>query len=119
MYKTKQKQAILDLFKENNTLTFNAHEIINKLINFTSKATIYRQLDKLCNDGIINKFYNEKENIYEYQYVNKTHDCHQHLHLKCNKCGKIIHLQNNIINEINFKIDYSHSLIYGTCNDCL
>ena len=119
MYNTKQKNAILNVFKENSNKSFNAKEIISILNKNSSKATIYRQLDQFCNQKILNKYYNESACCYEFSLNDKNHDCNNHLHLKCNKCGNIIHLKNHLINDSDIKIDYEHSLLYGTCNNCL
>ena len=117
-YNTKQRQIIIDFFQNNNNKSINAKEIESFLFSSISKATLYRLLDNLTKEGIINKYYNEISNSYEYQLVDK--DCANHLHMKCNICGKITHLHEFKIDEkIHFSIDYSHSLLYGTCLNCL
>ena len=52
--------------------------------------------------------------------------CEQHLHLKCVKCGKIIHLECHFMEEISHHIEESHgftlqcknSILYGICKEC-
>ena len=49
-----------------------------------------------------------------------------HLHLKCVKCGKIIHLECHFMEEISHHIEESHgftlqcknSILYGVCKEC-
>ena len=121
MYKTKQKENILNLLKNNNEKTLSAIEIIRLLNLKVSKATIYRQLDSLFRKNIINRYYNESTNRYEYSY-SIDEKCSYHLHLKCNKCGMIYHLNDkitrSITSDLNFNIDFNNSLIYGICQKC-
>ena len=61
-----------------------------------------------------------------YQYVEPGRGCEQHLHLKCVKCGKIIHLECHFMEEISHHIEESHgftlqcknSILYGVCKEC-
>lgn len=118
-YNTKAKKLILDTLNENSSKSLSAMEIKNILIDKISKATLYRLLDILSKENIINKFYNEQLNCYQYQIV-LNNECHHHLHLKCDLCGKILHLTDYKLNiENNFLIDFSHSIIHGTCKNCL
>ena len=58
--------------------------------------------------------------------VPKGRDCSKHYHLKCNTCGKLIHLDCEIMatftthmeNEHGFAIDLERTLLYGICVDC-
>ena len=89
-------------------------------------TTIYRYLDKLAKDGTVIKYVAEKGCQAAYQYVEPGRGCEQHLHLKCVKCGKIIHLECHFMEEISHHIEESHgftlqcknSILYGICRDC-
>ena len=118
-YQTKQKEIILNTFKDHNNESLTAKDLLLYINESVSKATLYRIIDNLVKDNIINKYYNEISNSYEYQYIGNSNDCHNHLHLKCNKCGKIYHLDNMFNNKLSFSIDYTHSLLYGTCSVCI
>ena len=123
MYNTNNKQLLLNVFNENKNKTFTAIELIELLKDKMNKATIYRQLIKLENKNEIIKFYNNKDDIYEYQLYQH---CSQHLHLKCKKCGKIIHLKceetdgflQHIQNHHGFSVDKETTVIYGLCKEC-
>ena len=60
-----------------------------------------------------------------YQY-NDTAVCSEHYHLKCIKCGGIIHLdcsfminmEQHIEENHNFWVDNSKTIIYGICEKC-
>jgi len=123
-YNTKQRQILLDTFKNNKNKSFNAKDLLLLLSNDLSKATLYRELDSLEKENIINKYFNQVNNSFEYQYNNIEEHCNSHLHMKCLTCGRVIHLHgllNKEItnNEISFKVDFTHSLIMGTCKECL
>ena len=123
MYNTNNKQILLDIFKENNDRTFTATQLIELLKDKMNKATIYRQLIKLEENNEIIKFYNSSDDIYEYQLYQH---CNQHLHLKCTKCGKIVHLKcdetdaflNHIEKHHGFSVDKETTIIYGLCKEC-
>ncbi|MDD3392523.1 MAG: transcriptional repressor [Bacilli bacterium] len=126
-YKTKQKELILQFLKENKDKCLTVKEIKT---NFDLKqiiigqTTIYRYLSNLEEQGIISKYINNVDNSSSYQYI--TDDCHLHFHLKCIKCGKIIHLEclklndleKHIIEKHDFKIDNFKTVIYGLCSKC-
>ena len=123
MYKTKQRDKLIEFLKENHNKAYTASMLIDALSNEMNKATIYRKLKTLEDEGIIRKsFDNEKNvNIYEYAF-----DCHNHLHLQCIKCGKIIHLECGIADEFShhiyeehgFMINNNESTLYGICEEC-
>ena len=123
MYSTDHKKALIDLFSNNQDKIYSANNLINEFNGKINKATIYRQLLSLEGENIIRKTYNEKTNTYEYQYAR---DCFNHLHLRCIKCGKIIHLEckevlefiTHIENEHEFKVDLYQSTLSGYCNKC-
>lgn len=115
-YNTKQKEKILEILKDNENESMSAKEIIE---NFNMpKATTYRTLESLFENKIINRYYNEHTNAYEYQYISPSLNCNFHLHLKCDNCGKIYHLYNNFGNNMPFIINFKSSVIHGKCVHC-
>lgn len=123
-YNTKQRECIIEYLKDNSNKFVKAEDIENyiKKCNLNiSQATIYRTLKKLEDDEVVIV---EVKNLTKYyQYANKS--CENHYHLKCSKCGKLIHFEcedfNKIIKHIadehKFSID-AKSIIYGICNEC-
>lgn len=124
MYNTEKKKLLIDLFENNQNKNFQATELVEDLKKEMNKATIYRQLQKLEESKIIRKVYNEATKSYEYQYAN---NCSNHLHLKCIKCGSLIHLNcseadlfiNHILNTHGFSINQFSSSINGLCKECI
>ena len=53
-------------------------------------------------------------------------ECAEHIHLKCKKCGQILHLEDeeaekNLVaamEKCHFKVDEAQSLIVGVCEKC-
>lgn len=124
-YNTKQRELIMECLKNNLDKCITVEQIEKYLIERNLKVgivTIYRYLDKLNKEGLVNKYISEKGNQTSYQYLDNDH-CNNHFHLKCTNCGKIIHLDCNEINchikeEHNFDVDNSKTIIYGKCINC-
>ena len=94
-YKTKAKDYILEYIKNNKERRFSVNDIQEYLIENDiniNLTTIYRNLDKLSLNGILLKFKNTKEDFNVYQYNEPGAGCHEHLHIECSKCGKILHI---------------------------
>ena len=94
-YATASRRKILEYLKNSNDHTVTAADVDEYLREHDSEVnitTIYRYLDKLAKDGTVIKYVAEKGCQAAYQYVEPGRGCEQHLHLKCVKCGKIIHL---------------------------
>ena len=130
-YKTKQRSRILDYIKENKNAHITADTIIDhfkKCENPVSKATVYRYLDNLVEENIIRKFLSPDANQAAcYQYVEDNIECEKHYHMKCTKCGNLVHLDcdelielsNHILKEHKFKLDPCRTILYGVCENCM
>lgn len=128
-YNTKTKKIIVDYLKSNIENTYSIKDIeaylksIGILINIT---TIYRNLEKLYMENYLMKYVSNNGKNITYQYVNNIDNCISHLHLQCIKCGKIIHLdcdymediKKHIINTHKFNLDCEKSILYGLCEKC-
>ncbi len=122
-YKTKQKDLILNEIK-NRKSEFKAQDIYEYLNKEVGLTTIYRLIDKLVKEGLLNKTIGN-DNIAYYQYLEKC-EHENHFYLKCEKCGNIIHvdcdciteLMSHIAREHKFKINSEHIIINGICEKC-
>ena len=101
-YKTNNKQSILN-YIINYSGSFSAGDIYSLMKDNNENiglTTIYRYLDD-C-------------------------DCENHFYLKCNSCGKVIHIDcshintfsKHIMKDHDFLIDKNNLFISGICNDC-
>ena len=130
VYRTKQSREILDVIKKTGNEHITASMIKRKLEDRgsdVSLATIYRQLEKLEDDGIVRKFFLDGKAAACFQYSgdNDLH-CESHFHLKCEECGKLIHLRCSLLDEVEehilrdhgFSVNPLKTVFYGLCADC-
>ncbi len=129
-YKTKQRDTILKYMTDHQ----DAHVTVNTISDYLSEqgtpvgtATIYRHLEKLVESGRVRKYTVDSGTGACFQYVSEDRLCHEHFHLKCEKCGKLIHLECSFMKELSehilaghgFEIDPRRTVFYGSCRDCL
>ena len=128
-YATNSRRKILDFLKSNSDRTVTAADIDQYLkrngdaVNIT---TIYRYLDKLLAEHVIIKYADAGSERAVYQYSGEMGHCVQHLHLKCVKCGRILHLdcgfmdefRNHLKEDHKFRLLCEGDLLHGICGDC-
>ena len=120
---SKQREAILDIMKENRTHP-TAEEIYKLVLEKEpqiSKSTVYRNINILVDLGKIRKL-NMTVGPDRYDYLYKEHS-----HAICEKCGKIFDfyydidrnkLSSELLKQIEENIDINSIIIYGICEDC-
>jgi len=126
-YMTNHKRQILDFLSQHRDRHFTVEEIIDALSEGEkkpAKSTVYRQVSALMEDGVIRRFESAESDSFVYQYAVGI-DCAHHFHLKCSRCGKLIHLHCDALREVRAHILREHgfligggSVIYGICADC-
>ena len=128
-YVTKTRNLILKYILDHKNNQFSATDISdfmqveNCQINLT---TVYRNLDKLTEEGTLIRYKYADDNCCMYQYAGDSDKCQHHLHMKCQNCGKIFHLECDFMNEISkhlledhgFILDCKGSVMIGSCEDC-
>ena len=128
-YTTTSRRKILAFLQSRQDQTVTAADIDRYLKEENSEVnltTIYRYLDKLTREGVLMKYVAQKGSQAAYQYVEQGHGCEEHLHLKCIRCGRIIHLDCGFMKEIREHIQKDHgfalqcrdSILYGVCSSC-
>ncbi len=128
-YMTEQRKVLLSFLKENTDRQFSIEEIcvgVNKKGGRDiSLSAVYRNIAKLVEGGHARRFMRDGSRTVVYQYVN-CHDCEKHLHMKCVKCSKILHMDDEAtetmlvaaLKKSNFKIDERKTMLYGVCDSC-
>lgn len=121
---TKQKQLIVSILKEaNRPLSINdIYKIIIKDLPRIAKSTIYRNIDLLLNQNLIEKHnFNDNEIFYLYK---ENRDDHTHF-LRCDDCKSVYNLPSCPIREIEDSIEAEgfiikeHQIqITGICKNC-
>lgn len=128
-YNTKQKAAILRCVENTKGQHFTIDSLCEKLFEngvSVGRTTVYRYLERLSDEGILRKYSAALGESVCYQYVEVKQHCHEHFHLKCEKCGSLIHMEceelEGIIEHINshhgFKLNPLKTVIYGICEGC-
>ncbi len=128
-YKTRSRNVIVEYLKENADRRFTAKDIIDAISDEgknVNRTTIYRNLERLCQEGRLVKYKEADINATCYQYSEEHKACHEHIHAQCSECGKIFHLKNEIFNsarkkmrsEYGIDIDYGKTVIIGICDEC-
>ena len=129
-YNTKQQELILNYLKQNHEKDLSAQMIVNYIIKKNkqcSQTTVYRQLKRLVEEGVVDKYYIDSNSVSSYYKYIKDNKCKEHFHFRCEKCGKTMHLENNDLEKIEtalekeykVKLDPSKTVLYGKCNGCI
>lgn len=121
---TKQKQLILSIMKETDR-PMSINEIYAQVVLTLpkiAKSTIYRNIDSLLNQSLIDKYHlNDNEIFYKIKADSKEH---KHFVI-CDDCKKVfdlpscpIHALENAMEEEGFIIKEHQIQITGLCKAC-
>lgn len=131
-YKTKQSSELLDYLKTIEGEHFCVADIYDhfqKEGKNIGTTTIYRQLERLVDEGLVTKYVLDPGSPACFEYVSP--DKHVHggvcFHLRCEICGRLIHLEcdelsdisGHIMEEHGFRIDPMRTVFYGICESCM
>ena len=125
-YSTKQQQAVLHCLEARQAESLTANDLAEELRrsgNPVGLATIYRQLDRLEAAGRIHKVTTEEGAVYQYCPHPDDHSCFL---LRCEDCGRIVHLDCGHLEELThhletthqFRIDLRRTTLTGRCHRC-
>lgn len=89
-------------------------------------ATIYRRLERLVEEGSVRKYILETGESACYEYIGSQNACAKHFHCKCEKCGRLIHLdceelqfiRSHLLEHHGFDWNAGRTVFYGVCADC-
>lgn len=124
---TPQRRAILNeiINNEGNHLTAEElYDLVKVGCPEIGLATVYRTVQLLEEMGVVCKLdLDDGRSRYELCHQD---DSHQHHHLICNGCGKVIEVQGDLLDEIEEVIEKkykftieNHTLkFYGLCSEC-
>ena len=122
-YSTKQQQAVLRCLESRESEALSAQELGREGFS-VGLATIYRQLERLEEAGVVHKVNTESGAFYLYcSHGEGRRDCFL---LKCQRCGRIRHLDCNHLKDLyehletahHFRIDPRRTLFTGLCEEC-
>lgn len=133
-YQTEGRRRLLSFLLDHPDRQYTVDEIRDALDETAAakgntaragKSSLYRQLSQLCEDGTVRKFRSDTQSSFVYQLMSHT-DCQHHFHLKCLACGKLVHLECGLSEELlehigkdhHFRVDSGRSILYGFCEGC-
>lgn len=126
-YTTKQRQAVLTCLSARQEELISVCELAEDLRrsgNPVGIATIYRQLEKLEQAGHIHKVITEEGAFYQYcDHASADRECFL---LRCEGCGRILHLDcshlrplyDHLEQEHHFLINTRETMFTGLCDVC-
>lgn len=129
-YSTISHTKIMKYLSDNRDKVVTVNDIdeyLEKQGTKVNSSTIYRYLNKLSDSGQVMKYVARKGEMSTFQYIgDKVNSCKEHLHLRCVRCGRIIHLDCGFMDEISkhimehhgFELQCESSVLYGICGEC-
>ena len=130
-YKTKQREEIIEYLKAvpgDHITVSDVYDYFKNKGNSMGQTTVYRQLERLVDEGLVNKYIVDSNTPACFEYMDpEVHASGTCFHCKCEKCGRLIHLHCEEMDEMaghlklehGFSIDPRRTVIYGVCDDCI
>lgn len=125
---TAQRKNIIDIILKNEDKHFNCEDIYDEIREIDSNiglATIYRTLKIFVGLDILTELnFGDGSIRYDIKCLN---DGHNHHHLVCTKCGKIIEVKDDSLEDLEreieeiygFQVENHKCKFTGICKDCL
>lgn len=128
-YNTRQREAIVAYLRQQSDRYLTAAHIAAHFAQEKvpiGRTTLYRQLDKLLQQGLVEKYFFWEDSRAYFQYAKKDGNEQQHIHLKCQQCGKVMNLKQNVVPRLYnsvlrnsaFEMDIAKTVLYGKCGNC-
>ncbi len=130
-YRTKQRQILLSYLESIPGVHITAGDVCDyfeKRGTAIGQTTVYRQLERLVDEGVVNKYIIDGNSPACFEFVPDRvhHERETCYHAKCEKCGKLIHLNCEEIAGIRthlqehhqFLMDMQRTVFYGVCEAC-
>ncbi len=127
-YNTRQKRELLSFLQTHGAESYSVDDLMIEMLKTGEKigrSTVYRNLEQLSEQGKVRKYQNARGMIC-YQYVENSEDCHSHFHMMCKTCGKLFHVNCNLMQQLSghiyshhhFRLDSCETILVGMCADC-
>lgn len=126
---TNQRKVVFEILNEKQEDHLSPEEIYEHIKDIYPEiglATIYRTLQLFEEIGLVYKL-NFDDGCYRYEILSQNDkEIHQHHHLICKKCGKIIEVKEDLMNSLeeiiekqyNFEIKNHIVKFTGICSQC-
>ena len=131
-YKTRQRDILLQYLEKERGVHITAGDVCGYFRDQgipIGQSTVYRQLESLVDEGVINKYIIDANSpaCFEYMGEHAAASPDTCFHCRCEKCGRLIHLrcdeitelQEHLFAEHSFRMDPVRTVFYGLCEQCL
>ncbi|MBR1854292.1 MAG: transcriptional repressor [Lachnospiraceae bacterium] len=130
-YRTKQREILLEYLKRMTGVHItvkDACEYLEEQGTPVGQTTVYRQLERMVDEGLVNKYIIDGIAPACFEYIADEEQGEKEVcfHCKCEKCGKLIHLhcdemqgiKEHLFKEHAFQMDPLRTVFYGVCAEC-
>lgn len=129
-YQTQQRNLLISFFESHPDEAFTIDEVMQRLQNeqradVPSRSTVYRTVADLEKEGSLKRSYLSKQRRSAYQY-HDAHACASHLHIRCEKCHTLMHLDTKVSdtiarllqNDADVSLNVGNTVLLGCCKKC-
>lgn len=118
---TPSKQLVFQLLEKSGSAL--SQDVLEKKVKGKmDRVTIYRVLNRFCEDGIAHKIVSEEGKFYYAlcRSCTEDHHSHEHLHFRCLQCQKVECLTHNLRPKLpdGYQALISNYWVSGYCKDC-
>lgn len=130
-YKTRQMAELLAFLKSVQGSHVTVSDICDHFQNegiAVGTTTVYRNLEKMVSEGLVAKYVVDGVSSACFEYIGEKENCVFPVcyHCKCERCGKLIHLQCNEVESLRqhlmeqhgFEMNALRTVFYGICEEC-
>ncbi len=125
---TTRRELILKVLLENNGKHLSAEEVYNLVKREAPDvglATVYRTLELFQEFDLIQTI-DFGDGRKRYEFGSESGENHHHHHLICIKCGSIIEVNEDLLEELENRVSKKHNFtvtdhqlkIFGVCDQC-
>ncbi len=125
---TTRRELILKVLLENNGKHLSAEEVYNLVKREAPDvglATVYRTLELFLESDLIQTI-DFGDGRKRYEFGAEAGENHHHHHLICIKCGQIIEVNEDLLEELENRVSKKHNFtvtdhqlkIFGVCEQC-
>lgn len=128
-YNTRQRSEIIKYMSENTENRITAKDILRYFSAnhiHIGLTTIYRQLNKLIEEGVVRKYRIATDSSAYFEFARKNRDDPNSYRCICSSCGSISslqchempHMKEHIREKHGFFVDSFQTVLYGKCQRC-
>lgn len=129
-YRTEQKKMLLAYLQARGGEAYTVEELAEGMRAVYGElspgvSTVYRLMTRLSEEGRVKRFVRREGRGFVYQ-IAAGRDCSHHLHMKCTSCGRLLHLDGALSEELRerirsvggFSLCEEATVLFGLCRDC-